>query len=322
MNGSLFRKYLVIVIISLILGIAFKPCVAEDNPFFDPSLSYVNEPVELTVEIFGIEGVKQQTVKLSREEIFKVEGIFNDLRNKLNVSITREETIRLFNETVLSLHEYGLLPSDIDIIETRQVVTGMFHDKPSVSSFNNLFSKHQEVFDENHNYLCLIAGKTNRTIIPGNLFTANYLSALTFASLSYLCYINGLTFLESIFDILLSTFFIPTSLLFIMSVIFSLPLSIGGFVTFGYRTSDPAQNHYYPSQGWVWTNGLNGIKDWNDTFVGDVWFINSYYPPQVTKYYVGALGFTGIKIGGGLNRDAFFLGTTLQVGFDTDYPYP
>jgi hypothetical protein len=121
---------------------------------------------------------------------------------------------------------------------------------------------------------------------------------------------------------LLMTFFIPASLLFRMSVIFSLPLCVGSFVTFGYRTSDPMHNHYYPSDGWVWTSGLNGIKHWNDTFVGDVWFINSLYPPEVTKYYVGAVGFTGIKIGGGLNRDAFFLGATLLVRLYTDYPYP
>ena len=70
------------------------------------------------------------------------------------------------------------------------------------------------------------------------------------------------------------------------------------------------------------TGKINGNKNWNGTFVGNVWFINSLYPPQVTKYYIGAVGFTGIKIGNNLNRNTYFIGTSLQVGFDTDYPYP
>ena len=322
MNVRLFRKGLVNVIIFLVLGAAGAPCIVAEIQFLDSQQNNINESVELTCEIYGIEEAKLHTVKFSKEEAVEIENVFDNLKNELVAAVTREETIKLLNETVVSLHDYGLLPHSINIAEVQQLVTGRFLSKLSISILDNIYSKHQEIFDENVNSLCLITGKTSHTIFSVRPFTPLYLSSLAFGSLSYLCYVNGLTFLEGIFNMLLMTFFIPASLLFRMSVIFSLPLSVGSFVTFGYRTSDPVQNHYYPSEGWVWTSGLNGIKDWNDTFVGDVWFINSYYPPEVTKYYVGAVGFTGIKIGGGLNRDAFFLGTTLQVGFDTDYPYP
>jgi len=313
----LLKKNLAITVVILFIDVAFAPSLSADIDTVTESKEFL----EISVDIYGPYGTDSHKVSLSEEDVDRIDALFDEIKNRLDNATTRGETADIFNDVVVSLDKLDLLRNLI-VEEAQQLVTGRFHDKPPISILDNLYSKHLDVFDDNHNFLCLIAGETNRTIIPGVLFTANYLSSLAFASLSYLCYVNGLTFLEGIFNMLLMTFFIPASLLFRMSVIFSLPLCVGSFVTFGYRTSDPVQNHYYPSEGWVWTNGLNGIKEWNGTFVGDIWFFNSYYPPEVTKYYVGAVGFTGIKIGGGLNRDAFFLGTTLQVGFDTDYPYP
>jgi hypothetical protein len=85
------------------------------------------------------------------------------------------------------------------------------------------------------------------------------------------------------------------------------PLNLGGLMTFGraeQQTQPPYEMEYYPADGWVHTDGLNGVKTWNGSFYGNIYSI-LIIPLHV--YYGGVTGFTGIKI------NNFFQGSALWV---------
>jgi hypothetical protein len=91
---------------------------------------------------------------------------------------------------------------------------------------------------------------------------------------------------------------------------------------FGKRvTSGEGPNFYYPSEGWIWTKGMNGVKKWHGSFFGDVYFFYTVASViLVVKYYIGAVGFTGLTVKRVLNGETIFLGTTLRIALDTEPP--
>jgi hypothetical protein len=63
-----------------------------------------------------------------------------------------------------------------------------------------------------------------------------------------------------------------------------------------YRWTFEGPTYTHPSEGWIWTNGTNGIKEWNGTLRGKIreFTIEQMYMGDV--YQIGASGFCGIKI--------------------------
>jgi len=75
-----------------------------------------------------------------------------------------------------------------------------------------------------------------------------------------------------------------------------------------------------PSEGWVWTNGINGTVRWKGSFYGELYRIKvSGGKPGfwIERFvYIGAEGFKGIVIGGVFTwgyRRARFLGHASHV---------
>jgi hypothetical protein len=85
------------------------------------------------------------------------------------------------------------------------------------------------------------------------------------------------------------------------------PLGFNEWITFGYCDSWP-YGDFYPANGWIYTSGLNGIKTWNNSFVGGwvgplsiLWFGAfdftglSLYLPKGERFYLGFSLFVNIK---------------------------
>ena len=94
MNNKIFiKKGLVVAVIILFIGLAFAPSINANVS----KASIDSELVEITTEICGLNGGKH-TVSLSKEDAEEVEHLFDSIRERLNVTETREEAEQIFKE--------------------------------------------------------------------------------------------------------------------------------------------------------------------------------------------------------------------------------
>jgi len=294
-KNLLIRKCLAIGIILLFIGVAFAPSIN----FNVVKASNDNDLVEVTTQACGIKGYGNTTVKLTRQQYQNLEQYLIDFRARLNQTITREEAVSIFKEAVTELNKYGLLPKGLSVQQAEKLVISGYLNEKVINLVQNISQRNRWIFSKDSNNFCLVAGVTNQTVFTGILFTA-----LEIASL------------------LIPLFYNSESLLLILSAILGSSLRLGGVASFGKRvTSGEGPNFYYPSEGWIWTKGLNGVKKWHGSFFGDVYFF--YFVMGViliVKYYSGAVGFTGLTVKRVLNGETIFLGTALRIALDTEPP--
>lgn len=272
------KKGLVIGLVALFVSIAFAPCIDANAS----KTSVDNELVEISIEICEIDGAQEQIIQLSEQDIGELEVIFDDMKLKLDNVNTKQETAKIFNDAVLSLNEFGLLPNDMSVQEVLQLVTNSNHEAITLDKIND---RTQLGGNDDENFDCFIVGKTSNTMFfnPG-------------------------------WHILFSN--IPPILILVNCII-----------SFGWERWDNAGGGWSrePASGWVWTNGLNGVKTWEgDSLWGDLGSHYFFYPYGPSGYWYefwyqkGATGFTGIRIMG-LSGFRFF-GTASHVSITNEFP--
>jgi len=313
----LIRKCLTVGIILLFISVAIVPSIN----FTVVKASNDNDLVEVTTQACGIKGYGNTTVKLTRQQYQNLEQYLVDFRSRLNQTITREEAVSIFKNTVAELNKYGLLPKGLSVEQAEKlVITGYLNEK-EINLFQNISQRNRWISSKDSNNFCLVAGVTNQTVFTGILFTTFESTASIIGLLWALFAYFGLYLLEIIISSLAALFYLPACLILFLSAILGSLLPIGGVAMFGKRvTSGEGPNFYYPSEGWIWTIGLNGVKKWNGSFFGGISFFNFVSIASVVKYYYGAVGFTGLTVKPVLNGETIFLGTALRVALDTEPP--
>ena len=80
-----------------------------------------------------------------------------------------------------------------------------------------------------------------------------------------------------------------------------------------------------PSLGWIYTDGLNGIQQWDSPLYGRIGYEQRLYENLPAAYYPGIFGFSGIKINLGevtgpfhLMHTHLFFGTAIMVSIEND----
>lgn len=307
-----YKKSLAVAIILLFIGVAFAPSI-------NANVSK-NELVEITTEVCGIDGIKPNTVKLTKQESKEVEQLIDDIKSKLDKAETREETVEIFNEAIIELDKYGLL-GGLSIEQAQRHVTSRYNQHISNQISNN-----------NTNALCLIAGETSETNVIGlgSLLGAIW-TAIRYAKMNVISsFLGSLRFFELIAShfpqidniiakILLSRLFFPIISTFLFWVI---PIKLGGIIEFGSVTSlFPQAPKYHPSEGWVNTFGLFGRRVYENPGYGQIFGVPSLdIFDIITTRYIGVIGFTGLSIGIPFTKKYFFLGTALWVNVGPDRP--
>jgi hypothetical protein len=258
-------------------------------------------------------------VKLTRQQYQNLEQYLVDFRVRLNQTITREEAAPIFKEAVAELNKYGLLPKGLSIEQTQKLLITGYSNEKVMNFLQDISQRNHWVSSHETNTLCLVAGVTNQTIFPGIFFTTFESTALIIGLLVALFAYFGLHLLEIIVTSLAALFYLPACLILFLSSRLGSLLPIGGPAMFGKRvTHGQGPNMYYPSEGWIWTMGLNGVKKWNGSFFGGIFFLNLVSIASVEKYYIGAVGFTGLTVKRTLNGETIFLGTALRIALDTE----
>jgi len=274
------RKALIFIVIFLFFGIGVNPALAELSIDSD-----VSELVKLTVQI----GNNEHKVLLSSTQAEELENIIDTAKARLNRATTIEETSQIFDETVVSLYDLGVLPKDMSIKEAQRLVNVHHRLLRMDKVLDGLSGSNLGLLDDNENVYCLIAGKTSTTFFLPLIYR-------------FIGQLNELPFgWASILWIILFILLSPLCLLWLLS-----PVVYGNYAVLGTPTMWGS-----PSTGWVRTIGWNGIKNWNGSFKGGI-----HLPTPGGEGYacLGIRGFNGISIYYNLTRmECFYLGSALQV---------
>jgi hypothetical protein len=259
------KQVLAVVVISLFIGVAIAPSI-------HANISKENELVKITIEVCGLPERKPYTVQLTKVEAKEIDRLFENIRERLGRVDTREETVEIFNEAIVELDKYGLL-GGLSAERAQNLVTNGYQSSRHNKLIERIFSQNQVVFDNDSNYLCLLAGETDNTFFG---VYKEYSIALISVLLIILFY-NYDTFVQ-LLD-LIYIFFLNYRLERVLHLRTS--IALGGYVSWHPPMEEPAH-------GWLFTQGLNGQKSWNGSFRGDFFDFWLYYP--------GVTGFKGIRI--------------------------
>lgn len=317
MREILFRKVLVLVVIFLFISVAIQPVFANDS--FDTSsqnltIEIINTQVnEVSVEICNVDGYNY-SVNLTRQQIQELENLFDELKENLDKGNTREETAEIFNETVVSLNSLGLLPKNMTVEQVQKLVTGGGISSNEMKKLEKIFDKQKTKLEENENVFCLIAGKTTKTFIE------RVSSRITMFFCLFIFHLidSGIP-IGPILDTLTTYAMLWWFLTDGLRMLILNPFSIGNIIGLGSHHEQESNNHYHAAEGWFFSNGQNGKKNWTGSFWGGLPI--PVLQPLFTDYYPGATGFTGIRIGvPAFMKNYYYLGTALWVQISYDCP--
>ena len=310
MQKSIIRKGLVFLVIILFIGIAVAPGVtsidiSKNNPSNNDDL------VEITLQLCKTDGAEEHKMYITQEQDEQLDSLIESFKADLDKADTREETIKLYEDMVISLDELGILPEDLSCEEAQQLVIGDSYGFNKVKNFvehkkpifiNCLAEKDKtskETSEELENYLCQISGQTSKTNFLGLIGKTLYKIVEFFEKLK--CY--NICLLLLLLVGINELFYTKLNL-----------LPIRADILLGYTEGSipPGEIYYHPSNGWVHTIGSLGIKNLNGSFYGKISSIGA----GVFTEYIGASGFTGIRI----IRKNFYIGRALKVKLGSDKP--
>jgi hypothetical protein len=148
------KKILAISIILFFIGVAVAPSI---------NISVVkasndNDLVEVTTQACGIKRYGNTTVKLTREQANELDLLFESIDSKLNNATSREESIRIYQNAIIELDKYGLLPQGMSIEQAQRLITGWYQNR-----IEKVLNRQQEIFPNFINVFCLLFGSATQS---------------------------------------------------------------------------------------------------------------------------------------------------------------
>ncbi|MBN1280366.1 MAG: hypothetical protein JXA00_01820 [Candidatus Thermoplasmatota archaeon] len=301
----MMKKSMAVAVILLFLGVTVAPSINFNVVKADSD----DDLIEVTSEACGIQGLLPKTVKLTRQEYQNLEQYLVELRARLNTTTSREEAVSIFNEAVMELETYGLLPQGLSVEQAQALVIARYH--PTYTNARTTIRNSALTVFNTSNYFCLITAETSNTRIIS-------IPEMSCATLLY-----------GLIGVYIITNFLIKDPLILSTLITHLRATCTGFqnrtsnrliraggVIFGTSRDAylPPEFRYHPAGGWVETQGLIGKKSWNGTFFGGVRHLPNFEQSSSTSY-IGASGFSGLSLkqSGGTH---YLLGSAVHVSLD------
>ena len=251
------------------------------------------------------------TTLLTKQQVQEVQTVFNKLKNGLSTAESIEETQRLFNDAIIELDRYGLLPEGMSIKQAQRLINRASIAQPRATSGQNLHAQTAEGTLQNS--LCSIAGNAS------NVHFTKLAKRTSLRLYDMMDYGSGNVVLVKL-----------TTALWIVCNQFSILSDrflqqpwchLGVSIYFGNYHYYPYPEWLHPAQGWIETNGLNGKQNiagsfWGQNMVGgwqaqDDWYMNYSWR--------GCIGFTGLITYIG-SDSAYFIGSALYVTVGPNRP--
>jgi len=122
-NDRLFHKnFWAVAVMFVCIGIAIAPWGASGVA----RAVLGEEPVEVSARVCGRNGFGARSVFLTKQQYQTLTQYFVDLQARLHSVISREEAIVLFQEAIVQIDSYGLLPRDMSVTQAQQVIDDSF----------------------------------------------------------------------------------------------------------------------------------------------------------------------------------------------------
>jgi len=116
-----------------------------------------NNGVEVTTQVSGIPGYYETTVLLTKEQYNELEKYLVHFKAGLNQTSTRKDAVCLFNDAVIQLKTYGLLPQGMSVAEAQRLVAGGYRKQLKSDWIKSSLQ-------DSLNSFCLFAAITNGVI--------------------------------------------------------------------------------------------------------------------------------------------------------------
>lgn len=236
---------------------------------------------EITSQAYGNSGWGRTSVKMTREQYQDFKQDLVEFRVRLNQTTSQEETNILFNDLLHKLQTIGLVSTSINLGQFQNSNLDRRINQVSLQKLKTLTD------DVDSNYLCKITGQFH----VGEILFENPIVYATY---------------------LLSFFFhvIHTLIGALVRLNILIPLSLNQRIGLGgYYPDAPGSS---PAQGWLFTQGTLGAKNWSGNIKGA---LNRIMLPADGEeiYYPAVSGFTGIKLFDAQTKTIFFVGTAICV---------
>ena len=296
----MMKRLLVLIVVLVFLGVVVIPGITQNMVI----ASLDDDLVEVTTQACGTQGYGDTTVKLTREQYQNLESYLVEFRDRLNQTSTREEAIPIFKDAVVELEKYGLLPRGMSVERAQKLVIGSYQKTKLYLDIEKTIFRNQKIDFNTSNFLCLIYSNTDGIISVGpflhsinRIYFYQHEFPLIMAWFYFKLY--GHEFLINIIYTIWSIIYLTVEKVFnsSYSIASRIPIKVFNTLTFGSvgvanRNTGPIYN---PTNGWVVTFGLNGIKIFqNQSLYGHLFLFPIYYDDYV--YFPGVFGFTGIQI--------------------------
>lgn len=241
----------------------------------------------------------------------EVEKISNELRVKLDKVTTKQEALVLFKETIIELHNQGLLPKGMSIQQAQRLVTMGFLKNEL------LYPSQKSNGNDTGNTNCLVVGFATKTYFrpyPSIIMDIPIIQYLVFDS-NLSKYVHFLAW-------------------FYAFRVFS-PVKFGPYAYVGSRfkgfENGNITDRVYSASGFVWTFGSNGIKKWIGSFYGGLYtkYGETTYDNHSYEFWdpVGIRGFVGINFfnyfsfASSNDFPSFYIGFAREVNFTYSPPW-
>lgn len=305
----LLRRTLAVGIILFFIGVAFAPSIN----YTVVKASNDNDLVELTTHAYSITGEITHTIHLTKRQLREVQRVFETLKDRLSTSESMVETQQVFNDTIVSLSRYNLLPHDMSIKQIKRFVRSTSSNSLVVPFLQKTSTTSQSDLGVIQNSLCYVAGNTS------NIHFAKLAKRTSLRLYNIMDYCSGnapLVKLATAFWIVCNQFSILSDL-----VLKQPWRHYGASIYFGNYHYYPYPNWLSPAQGWISTNGMNGKQNISGSFWGQK-MIGGWQPQDdwyMNYTWRGCVGFTGLITYIG-SDSAYFLGSALSVNIGPNRP--
>jgi len=235
-----------------------------------------NDLIEVTSQACGINGFKNTTMKLTKQQYQNLEQYLVDFLTRLNKTTTKAQAVNLFKEAVAELNKYKLLPKGMSVLQAQRFIIKKYYNEKYLGSTRSLSTGNQKNSSILNNWCCLFASVSNSMCIDNifwRFFYKIYNELGTPGIIIWTSLCNGIYYYQPFF--------------------FWCPIEIGGNET---------------RSGSVFTAGLMGIKTLSGNLQGGMLYKIGQFICEL-----GATGYTGIKINSKTTTSEFYLGTAFHV---------
>jgi hypothetical protein len=131
----LLRKGGAVAAILFFIGVALSPgltsCIV--------SASSEKDSFEVTIEVCGVKAYRPYSVSLTKPQYEELTNYLDDLIERLNTTVSQDESVLLFHEAVAELNNYGLLPRGMSVSQAQMLVRGPVQQSKMFSEVENSF---------------------------------------------------------------------------------------------------------------------------------------------------------------------------------------